>query len=228
MRILSRAVRRALRSAACSTSIPRSCRPTAACTRIGACSPPASAMHGASVHFVTAELDGGPVVLQSTRRGASRETPRRRSPRACRRPSTSSIRGRSAGSRSGRLAWHDDAAWLDGAAARGARWWRISVRQSAVDCSGRRNGRRSARLRRVLPPRWQGWQRARRRAARRRCRRRRRAQALRGELRLDLARHDRRGARRSGSSKTALTPGPTARAASRAASAGCVPAPAHR
>ncbi len=45
----------------------------------------------------------------------------------------------------GRLAWHDNAAWLD-AAARGARRGGFWVRQSAVDCSGRR----SARLRRVL------------------------------------------------------------------------------
>ena len=38
---------------------------SAACTRIAARSKRAIAEHGASVHFVTAELDGGPVIAQA-------------------------------------------------------------------------------------------------------------------------------------------------------------------
>ncbi|EQD51513.1 protein containing Formyl transferase, partial [mine drainage metagenome] len=33
--------------------------------RTSACSPAGDAEHGASVHFVTAELDGGPVLAQA-------------------------------------------------------------------------------------------------------------------------------------------------------------------
>jgi len=50
-------------SAECSTSTPRSCLPTAACTLIARARGRRHA-HGASVHFVT-RADGGPVVLQS-------------------------------------------------------------------------------------------------------------------------------------------------------------------
>ncbi len=60
MRVLSAGFVRALRRAACSTSIPRCCRATRASTRMRARWLPATREHGASVHFVTAELDGGP------------------------------------------------------------------------------------------------------------------------------------------------------------------------
>ena len=47
-----------------STSIPRCSRSIVACTRIAARSRRAMRVHGASVHFVTEELDGGPVIIQ--------------------------------------------------------------------------------------------------------------------------------------------------------------------
>jgi len=70
-------------------------------------------VHGASVHFVTAELDGGPVVLQSTlavQPGDTAET------LAARVQATEHIiYPRALGwFAQGRLAWHDNAAWLDG------------------------------------------------------------------------------------------------------------------
>ena len=61
----SRRISSAHSPAASSTCIPRCCRTIAACTRIGACSKPARTLHGVSVHFVTEELDGGPVILQA-------------------------------------------------------------------------------------------------------------------------------------------------------------------
>jgi len=69
--------------------------------------------HGASVHFVTAELDGGPVVLQSkvaVRAGDTAAT------LAARVQATEHIiYPRALGWFAlGRLAWHDNAAWLDG------------------------------------------------------------------------------------------------------------------
>jgi len=70
-------------------------------------------VHGASVHFVTAELDGGPVVLQSTlavQPGDTAET------LAARVQATEHIiYPRALGwFAQRRLAWHDNAAWLDG------------------------------------------------------------------------------------------------------------------
>jgi phosphoribosylglycinamide formyltransferase-1 len=69
--------------------------------------------HGASVHFVTAALDGGPVVLQSkvaVRTGDSEAA------LAARVQATEHIiYPRALGWFAlGRLAWHDNAAWLDG------------------------------------------------------------------------------------------------------------------
>ena len=49
---------------ACSTFTPRSCRGTRLHTH-GRALAAGDAEHGVSVHFVTAELDGGPVVLQA-------------------------------------------------------------------------------------------------------------------------------------------------------------------
>jgi phosphoribosylglycinamide formyltransferase-1 len=70
-------------------------------------------MHGASVHFVTAELDGGPLILQSriaVRPGDSQET------LAARVNATEcTIYPRVIGwLADGRLAWRADRAWLDG------------------------------------------------------------------------------------------------------------------
>jgi len=69
--------------------------------------------HGASVHFVTAELDGGPVVLQSKVAVAPGDT-------------EATLRARVQATEyiiyprvlawfsEGRLAWRDGAPWLDG------------------------------------------------------------------------------------------------------------------
>jgi phosphoribosylglycinamide formyltransferase-1 len=70
-------------------------------------------VHGASVHFVTAELDGGPVVLQSTLAVQPGDTA---ATLAARVQATEHIfYPRALGwFAQGRLAWHDNAAWLDG------------------------------------------------------------------------------------------------------------------
>ena len=69
--------------------------------------------HGASVHFVTAELDGGPVVLQSrlaVRAGESEDA------LAARVLATEHVIYPQALGwfAQGRLTWHDEAPWLDG------------------------------------------------------------------------------------------------------------------
>ena len=51
-------------------------------------------LHGATVHFVRAEVDAGPIVAQARGAGSSRRHARRRSPRACSPSSTASIRWR--------------------------------------------------------------------------------------------------------------------------------------
>lgn len=71
------------------------------------------AWHGASVHFVTPELDGGPVVLQSRVPVWPGDTESTLSARV--QASEYIIYPRALGwFAQGRLTWHDDAAWLDG------------------------------------------------------------------------------------------------------------------
>ena len=70
-------------------------------------------VHGASVHFVTAELDGGPVILQSrvaVRPGESEDTLSARV-QATEHIIYPRVIGWLA---EGRLAWRDDRPWLDG------------------------------------------------------------------------------------------------------------------
>ncbi len=69
--------------------------------------------HGASVHFVTAELDGGPVVLQSRVPVRAQDTEESLSARV--QATEYIIYPRVLGwFAQGRLAWQDGAAWLDG------------------------------------------------------------------------------------------------------------------
>ena len=70
-------------------------------------------VHGASVHFVTAELDGGPLILQSritVRRGETEDTLSARV-QATEHIIYPRVIGWLA---DGRLAWRDDQPWLDG------------------------------------------------------------------------------------------------------------------
>jgi phosphoribosylglycinamide formyltransferase-1 len=70
-------------------------------------------VHGASVHFVTAELDGGPLILQSrvaVRAGDSEDTLSARV-QATEHITYPRVIGWLA---DGRLAWRDDQPWLDG------------------------------------------------------------------------------------------------------------------
>ncbi|HEV7136801.1 MAG TPA: phosphoribosylglycinamide formyltransferase [Steroidobacteraceae bacterium] len=70
-------------------------------------------VHGASVHFVTAELDGGPVILQSrvaVRAGDAEDTLSARV-QATEHIIYPQVVGWLA---DGRLAWHDERPWLDG------------------------------------------------------------------------------------------------------------------
>jgi phosphoribosylglycinamide formyltransferase-1 len=70
-------------------------------------------VHGASVHFVTAELDGGPVVLQSKLAVQPGDTAATLAARVL--ATEHIIYPRALGwFAQGRLAWHDNAAWLDG------------------------------------------------------------------------------------------------------------------
>ena len=72
------------------------------------------AEHGASVHFVTAELDGGPVILQSRVAVRPGETEGALSARV--QATEHTIYPRVIGwLADGRLAWRDDQPWLDGA-----------------------------------------------------------------------------------------------------------------
>ena len=69
--------------------------------------------HGASVHFVTAELDGGPVVLQSRVAVQAGESEAALAARVL--ASEHVIYPKALGwFAQGRLTWHEDAAWLDG------------------------------------------------------------------------------------------------------------------
>jgi phosphoribosylglycinamide formyltransferase-1 len=69
--------------------------------------------HGASVHFVTAELDGGPVVLQSRVAVHAGESEAALAARVL--ASEHVIYPKALGwFAQRRLSWHDDAAWLDG------------------------------------------------------------------------------------------------------------------
>jgi phosphoribosylglycinamide formyltransferase 1 len=71
------------------------------------------AAHGASVHFVTAELDGGPVILQSRLAVRPGETEAALSARV--QATEHIIYPRVIGwIATGRLAWRDDRPWLDG------------------------------------------------------------------------------------------------------------------
>ena len=73
------------------------------------------AVHGASVHFVTAELDGGPVILQSRVAVRPRETEDSLSARV--QATEHIIYPRVIGwLADGRLAWREGRAWLDGKA----------------------------------------------------------------------------------------------------------------
>lgn len=70
-------------------------------------------VHGASVHFVTAELDGGPIILQS--RVAVRAADAEDTLSARVQATEHIIYPRVVGwIADGRLAWHDDRPWLDG------------------------------------------------------------------------------------------------------------------
>ena len=104
--------------------------------------------HGASVHFVTAELDGGPVVLQSrvaVRAGDTEAT------LPARVQATEHIIYPQvlAWFAQRRLAWHEDAAWLDGRRLE-HRSWRISVRVSVKRNQAARGRRRGCRSRLCL------------------------------------------------------------------------------
>lgn len=69
--------------------------------------------HGASVHFVTPELDAGPVVLQSRLKVRAGETEASLAARVL--ATEHVIYPRTLGwFAAGRLVWRDDAAWLDG------------------------------------------------------------------------------------------------------------------
>jgi phosphoribosylglycinamide formyltransferase 1 len=71
------------------------------------------AAHGASVHFVTAELDGGPVILQSRVAVRPEDTEDALSARV--QATEHTIYPRVIGwLADGRLAWRDDRPWLDG------------------------------------------------------------------------------------------------------------------
>ncbi|MGP8035456.1 MAG: phosphoribosylglycinamide formyltransferase [Steroidobacteraceae bacterium] len=71
------------------------------------------AQHGASVHFVTPELDAGPVVLQSRLAVRSGDTPASLAARVL--ATEHVIYPRALGwFADGRLAWRDGGAWLDG------------------------------------------------------------------------------------------------------------------
>jgi phosphoribosylglycinamide formyltransferase-1 len=84
-------------AAACSTCIPRCCRSIPPATRTDG--PEAGdAAHGASIHFVTEQLDGGPVVLQAEVPVVPGDT-KSRFQREFSRPNTRSTRRRSTGSR---------------------------------------------------------------------------------------------------------------------------------
>ena len=65
-------------------------------------------IHGCTVHFVTADVDGGPIVAQGAVAGAPTATTRRRSPRACSRSSTGCCPPRSG--RSATAGWSSPAA----------------------------------------------------------------------------------------------------------------------
>lgn len=70
-------------------------------------------VHGASVHFVTAELDGGPLILQSRVAVRPHETEDTLSARV--QATEHIIYPRVIGwLADGRLAWHEDRPWLDG------------------------------------------------------------------------------------------------------------------
>ena len=70
-------------------------------------------VHGASVHFVTAELDGGPVILQSRVTVRPQDTEAALSARV--QATEHIIYPRVIGwLAEGRLAWRDGRAWLDG------------------------------------------------------------------------------------------------------------------
>ena len=70
-------------------------------------------VHGASVHFVTAELDGGPVILQSRVAVQPEDTEDTLSARV--QATEHTIYPRVIGwVANGRLAWRDDRPWLDG------------------------------------------------------------------------------------------------------------------
>ena len=140
--------------------------------------------HGASVHFVTARLDAGPVVLQSRVAVMPGDTEATLSARV--HATEHIIYPRVLGwFAERRLVWRDGAPWLDGqrldtpivedfrATARSCREPPQAVRPCAP-----RKARRTGAGRRALG------------AAHERNRGRRRAPALRGELHVGLARHD--------------------------------------
>jgi phosphoribosylglycinamide formyltransferase-1 len=69
--------------------------------------------HGASVHFVTAELDGGPVILQSRLRVRAGESEKELSARV--QATEHIIYPRAVGwLAEGRLVWREERAWFDG------------------------------------------------------------------------------------------------------------------
>ena len=162
MRILSAAFVARYLGSACSTSIPRCCPPTAACTRIAACSGAGDSEHGASVHFVTAAARRRPGRAAVEGRGAQRATPKQTL--AARVQATEHIIYPRV------LGWFAHGGSRGAMALRGSTaggstrpWWRISVRQRALIAARGAARRLAARAHR----------RAGERAARRRCRRRR-------------------------------------------------------
>ena len=71
-------------------------------------------MHGVSVHFVTEELDGGPVVIQARGAGPARTTPKRRFQREFSSSEHRIYPQAIDWFARGRLRLQDGRAWLDG------------------------------------------------------------------------------------------------------------------
>ena len=113
MRVLSPEFAAALRGPPHQHSSGAAAQVSRACTRIAACLEAGDAEHGASVHFATAELDGGPVVLQSRLavRPAETETDLAARVLATEHVILPRVLGWLA---EGRLAWRDGRGWLDG------------------------------------------------------------------------------------------------------------------
>ena len=143
MRILSRGVRRSASRGGCSTSIRRCCPKYKGLRHARARARGRRREHGASVHFVTAELDGGPVILQGRLAVRPGDTPETVSARvhALEHIIYPHVDRWIA---AGRLEWRDGRYWLDGAATRRAthRGKRCGCMSTSWSCAAGR--RRSA------------------------------------------------------------------------------------